>query len=135
MFDTYYPTREVAVPYAKTVKEYKAPTDDSIRLYHEMLTKAQQSLLDSFKITNTSLDVIVNITHSPYKHGKYGMYKCTINGVNLYGEVPIETFMCTREEVAHKIVDDIAKQLAKQIAVGLLIEDDKYSRFSGGNFR
>ena len=63
------------------------------------------------------------------------MYKCTINGEDLYGEIPIETFMRTREEIACKIVDDIAKQLAKQIAVSLLIEDDKYSRFSGGNFR
>ena len=50
MFDTYYPTREVAVPYVKTVKEYKAPTDDSIRLYGEFLDKAQKAILDSFII-------------------------------------------------------------------------------------
>jgi len=40
--------RDTPVPYEKTVIEKRAPTDDSIRLYEEIKTKAYKSIIDRY---------------------------------------------------------------------------------------
>jgi len=76
MFDTYHKHEKEFVPYEKTVIEKRAPTDDSIRIYHELLEKAKSELiqLEDFhhnnikakyavmqRVVNYTVDCIVKI--------------------------------------------------------------------------
>ena len=51
MFDTYMSRNVQETTYCEktvNIKEVKAPTDESVRLYGEFLDKAHKSILDSF---------------------------------------------------------------------------------------
>jgi hypothetical protein len=59
MFDTkeYHTHNTEYKPYEKLVVEKKAPTDDSIRLYGELLEKAYGSILSKFKCEGNTLNL------------------------------------------------------------------------------
>lgn len=88
MFNTYHSHRTEHVPYTKTVVEKKAPTDESIRLYGEMLDKARDSIVDSFQLDGN----IVKCTCVAFEdmekwNGKHTMsYKIIINEREIRGE-------------------------------------------------
>lgn len=48
-------TTTVYVPFEKTVREYKAPTDESIRLLNEMQEKAQQNIINTVLIDENNI--------------------------------------------------------------------------------
>lgn len=47
------------VPYAKEVKEIKAPTDESIRLLNEMQEKAKKNIIATIRIEQNHLKAVV----------------------------------------------------------------------------
>lgn len=53
-------TKEVAVPYEKTVIEKRAPTDDSIRLAGEYTEKTQKQFMSAFKLEPNELGEGIN---------------------------------------------------------------------------
>jgi Trm5-related predicted tRNA methylase len=50
-------TRTEHVPYEKTITEIKAPTDESIKLYKEIREKAYDSILQSFEIKSSIVEL------------------------------------------------------------------------------
>jgi hypothetical protein len=55
-----------AVPYEKTVKEYRAPTDESISLYSEMKEKALKSILWQHQIPGNTFKGVITKSIEPY---------------------------------------------------------------------
>jgi PAB1-binding protein PBP1 len=45
------------VPYEKTVHEYRAPTDESVKLLNEFKEKATENILSSFKLKDNIMEV------------------------------------------------------------------------------
>lgn len=80
MFDTYNRQETQYVPYAKTVHEYKAPTDDSIKLYGEFLEKARKELVERGKVTSNEVNVSFNIYRDNLKGTTCCYYALIING-------------------------------------------------------
>lgn len=134
MWDTYHSNShtERAVPYAKTVNvtENKAVTDDSIKLLKEMQDKAVESLLHSFVLETTGIEIVVNI-HRDYLYSNYTIvYKFNINGREFieHEEIPcwqvelsdIKNICHVTDKVLEGVAFKIAGQLKKDTAVQFL---------------
>ncbi len=96
------------------VTEQKAPTDDSIRLYGEMLDKARKEVVEAFRLNNNVVDF--NIVHTvDYLHGqdKY-QYRIKLNGKTLDGVCIIDNVLTqqTTDEVIQTIINKIGRDIA-----------------------
>lgn len=118
MFNTYNYSTEVAPSYPETIKEFKAPTDESIRLYKELEEKAHQNLVakaptqeNDFKcyahwfIDNIGNDEIIcvdfNINEKPHSL-----------------KIELDRFQHRKpEEKAKKVQEEIQSYLAREISI------------------
>ncbi len=101
------------VPYEKTVVEKRAPTDDSVRLYEEIKDKAYESILESIRINDNSLNTAVIVYEEPALFGKTCMYRLTLNGKELSGKIDMIDFMQYRhEDILRKIIQHLAEKIA-----------------------
>ena len=123
MFDKYYKHSTEYVPYTKSVVEHKAPTDESIKLYGELVEKAQRSLLDSFELKSSSVDIAVQVSHNMLTREKQIWFKCVLNGQTIQDIIKLPYSLATREEMAGLIIDNISVKLSKALMSKLLIED------------
>jgi len=123
MFDTYVTrsTKEY-VPYVK--EEKRAPTDDSIRLYGEMLDKARTSILRSMRTQEGTID----FSGFAYRDILLGeiilMVKLVLSGKTFELKIPIEDrhihndtqiLHMVAERLSEKLTEIIVKCMAKQI--------------------
>ena len=76
------------VPYEKTVHEYRAPTDESIKIYDEMLNKAQASLVGRIT-SNTPIDMEVCVFRDVSRQNYNVHYVCNINGKEIQNKIVI----------------------------------------------
>jgi hypothetical protein len=76
----FYESRGEYVPYEKKVTINRAPTDESIKLYDEMVEKAERSFLDRFKLNTTAVDIVVAVFDRSHLGGLRVHYVLRLNG-------------------------------------------------------
>lgn len=108
------------VPYVKTVIEHKAPTDDSIRLYEEIKTKAYQSILDKIIVNNNTLNLSAVIVDNHEIDEYRCFYKVTLNNVLLEGDVRLP-MRNTKERLYLHIFNHASEHIAREL-IGMLNE-------------
>ena len=122
------------VPYEKTVAVHRAPTDDSIRLYEELVEKAQQSIIDSFKISNNVFSANITIGKNMSNFNTYVFYKMKMNGRDFKGKFDVDVvYGISRKD----IVKEVVKLLSEKIAEDMLSENLSYEAHRalfGNNF-
>lgn len=70
----------------KEIKEYKAPTDDSIRYYEELKEKAERNILSRVEVNNTEFMFEGFIVEDSPMSLTVRLYlKCRINNKDYYG--------------------------------------------------
>ena len=107
-----------AFPYAKTVTEIKAPTDDSIRLYGEMLDKARKELVIAYNIDN-DIKLSVNC-YTDHTDSHLATYKLNINGKEINGNIRLyDRIEEVRMEYSNK---DVLYNLIKERIAMELVE-------------
>ena len=79
---------ERVVPYEKTVIEKRAPTDESIKIYDEMVEKAQASLVGRIT-SNTPIDMEVCVFRDVSRQNYNVHYVCNINGKEIQNKIVI----------------------------------------------
>jgi len=118
-----------AFPYEKTVHEHRAPTDESIRIYGELLEKARLSLIDSFRINSILVvDVAVFKKSSSMEQLTVGYYKLNVNKEEITGNV--ELFdeydrIVAQRTIANQIIErlsrDVTSELLKRMSLGEVV--------------
>jgi hypothetical protein len=121
MWDTYYQRGEKAVPYAKTVTitENKAVTDDSVRLYGELLDKAHRAHLKSFVIQNTPVEITVSVFNSYHDWNKHLQvyYLFNLNGEKIEGVVNFpHKYTVDKVDYTKDVVEKVIEEASKKIA-------------------
>lgn len=117
MFDSYHVHRQEIVPIATsvTVKEIKAPTDESIKIYEEVKEKAYESILLSVMPEENIMKAKVQ-----YYRDWASDSECVMWLINLNGK-PYQGKFQTQERYTHKLdliraaYEDISKVLAAQL--------------------
>jgi hypothetical protein len=91
MFDTYVRKSETS---QVTVHEHRAPTDDSIRLYHELCEKAKSDIHQRFATdANNAVQGVVSVIENPMTQGQELVFAFSVNGTRhiVSVDVPVVT--------------------------------------------
>lgn len=114
------------VPFAQTVTvtEKRAPTDESIKLYGEMLDKARSELIETINIKSSVVGEIVVGIFRNFSPDHFGIplvarYRFILNGETYIGEIIVQedTYQkadfndVVSEAVFHKFVTEVAAKL------------------------
>lgn len=102
MFNTYVTKRTEYIPYEKTVKEIKSPTDDSIRLYEEIRGKAMKNIVETIHVKDQYIDAVIVVFQNDMSYSDYS-YKVRfkINGQDYLvdGKLDSSTLCCIKGDV------------------------------------
>ena len=130
MFDKIIVNRQSdrLVPYEKTVHEHRAPTDDSIKLYGEMLEKAYESILESFSIEANELNGVEAIITHDCQFGKCCMIHFKLNGKSFTKRLEIASYEDDYNKVLNKMVEDLATYISVEIIRPLIISNSTLTR-------
>jgi hypothetical protein len=93
-----------------TVKEFKAPTDDSVRLLKEMQEKASEALQESAPVSFNGLKAIISIWQDPMWRSWKVAINYDLNGQSLIFETKIDEFL-SRDESIEKLRKDFAEHV------------------------
>lgn len=115
MFDSFHThSHHSSVTVEKTVREQRAPTDESVRLLHEMEKAAMDKVVSAIRVSDSLFEAVL---HQHVDHlNCQKMFMCVIK---LNGEKITVPFNCddwaSREEIAIGIRDAIANEIANRI--------------------
>jgi len=123
MFDTH--NHHEAAPYAKTVTvtEHKAPTDESIRLYEEIKTKAYKSIVDTIDLKDNNIECSAVLFRDFSCFEIYLQYKLNLNGRVHEGSIPIKCFenysATDKLAVVRALIQRVSEHLTEHIFMSL----------------
>lgn len=104
------------VPYEKTIREYRAPTDESIELFAEMLSKAESFILHKIHPTENRLGIAAVIFRDHIWDGIRCRYKVDLNGEIIESEIEIDGFRYpTLEDKMRMIYESVSSHIAKKV--------------------
>lgn len=98
------------VPYVKEVHEFRAPTDESIKILDEMHQKVKERFIKQFDCPDNLLKVNFILGHSMNTLGYDLICRFTINGENHSVELNINPHY--DQNVVDKVIDAITKKIA-----------------------
>lgn len=124
MFDTYYTQRDTQyVTKEVNVKEYKAPTDESVKLLNEMTEKALSNLIKTFSTTNNTLQMTCAVYDDNLVYDRRFLCKFTLNGKDHTLDIPIPLHAFTNMDSAIlELYTAVCNKLAYEIMQPLLEE-------------
>ena len=116
-----YVTREVT----KTVHEHRAPTDESIKIYKEMVDKAEKSVLDAFVISDNILNGSIAVLRNIETMGVDVVYRFMLNSKKFEGRIKLEYYevMKGRDEVIRSAYEKMSKEITAHLFDSIDSED------------
>ena len=113
---TYIIDRVESVPYAQTVYNSRAPTDDSIRLFGEMKDKAYASILITIRPENNDMKIASIVYRDHQYMDIICRYRMELNGKIIEDEVKVKDYGYLTERL---VIETIYKSASKHIAEAL----------------
>jgi hypothetical protein len=107
-----------------TVNENRAPTDDSIRIYQEMLEKAEKNIIKLFKVDNNSLKC--SIAMNMYDSETYSKTLIAVMELNGVRKTAKQEVLSTEQETINALMESMASVIAYEMLVPALEEFSKY---------
>ena len=111
MFDTYHSS--VAPSYPQTVYHYRAPTDESIRLYKELEEKAIRNIVCQGKLEDCEFDVRWTLIRDVVSGDNELHWKFTINGRTERGSFRIERYKRILDDFRTELIQAVTKSVVK----------------------
>ena len=104
------------------IDNHRAPTDESIKIYNEMLEKAEKNIIAQFKIPSNIVEGRVVVFKRADIFDTFSIvYQCMINGNDCSGRFDYEMsqdglkYMAVIQEVFDRVSKKIAAQLMNDI--------------------
>lgn len=132
MFDTHiYENKTQYVDRNVTVKEYRAPTDESVKLLNEMTDKALNNIVQNFNTSNNCLQMTGAVYMDERLQQKSFLLKFTLNGKDHKLRVDVDGWEClTQQQMVGKVYTKVCEKLTEELMKPLL---DELNRI-GGNW-
>ena len=104
------------IPYEKSVIEYRAPTDESIRLWEEMKEKAYKSILDSIELKDNIFNFSAILYKSLHSYQIICKYRFTLNKYTIENEFPFEYIdLKDKSDLYKKLIETASQYIAIEI--------------------
>lgn len=127
-------TTERLVPYTKTVHEHRAPTDESIKIYDEMLEKARAAYVASVKVS-TPFEINIEVYKDHYRKGYEAHYHTIINGEEYSDKVEVELSPMEYMDQERMCVDKLLQNIYTQILGSLVMRCMQTTRYEFTKYR
>ena len=119
MFDKVYKT-EASEHYSTstnttTIKEHKAPTDDSIRLYGEMLNKSRKEVVDTIELQSNSLYMTAILFKDLLSSKLVCVYRIVLNDRPIEGTVKVTDYTLDKRKILIQILEKLSEQIALEL--------------------
>jgi len=122
MFDTYV-NRTEQVTREVIVKEYRAPTDESVKLLNEMQKKALDNIVSQFSTSNNHLQMKCAVVENNYEQARLFISKFTLNGKSHRFDIKINSLdVQTEEDLITSVYERVCAELAKEFMQPLFNE-------------
>lgn len=117
MFDTYVQRHTTEyVDRNITVKEYKAPTDESVKILNEMTEKALNNIVKTFSTSNNTLQAKVAVYQDHRMQVNEFMCKFTLNGKDHMLRVEINAYETPdMDSMVEKLYTKVCEKLAQEL--------------------
>lgn len=117
MFDTYVQRHTTEyVDRNITVKEYKAPTDESVKLLNEITEKALNNIVKTFSTSNNTLQAKVAVYQDHRMQVNEFMCKFTLNGKDHMLRVEINAYETPdMNSMVEKLYMKVCEKLAQEL--------------------
>jgi len=117
MFDTYVKRHTTEyVDRNITVKEYKAPTNESISLLNEMTEKALNNIVKTFSTSNNTLQAKVAVYQDHRLQVNEFLCKFTLNGKNHMLRIEINVYETPdMNSMVEKLYAKVCEKLAQEL--------------------
>lgn len=105
------------------VKEYKAPTDESIRILNEFEKKAEENIVNKVNVKISTVDTVhIGFSHDPSLYGINHFVKFNLNGEEHklkyhvdYYEFDINKNFGIPSDIYEHLIEHMSKAIAKEI--------------------
>lgn len=112
MFDTYYTQRDTQyVTKEVNVKEYKAPTDESVKLLNEMTEKSLANIVKQFSVQDNDFNFGVMVYKNPLRYTTEVHIKFKLNAKEHTTSFDVDEFKSMEGQVR-----DVYKALCGKLA-------------------
>lgn len=117
MFDTYVQRHTTEyVDRNITVKEYKAPTDESVKLLNEITEKALNNIVKTFSTSNNTLQTKVAVYQDHRMQVNEFMCKFTLNGKDHMLRVEINAYETPdMNSMVEKLYTKVCEKLSQEL--------------------
>lgn len=117
MFDTYVQRHTTEyVDRNITIKEYKAPTDESVKLLNEVTEKALNNIVKTFSTSNNTLQAKVGVYQDYKMQVNEFMCKFTLNGKDYMYRVEPDTYETPdMSSMVEKLYTKVCEKLAQEL--------------------
>lgn len=117
MWDNTYVTRNPGHSTNNTtIHEHRAVTDDSIRIYKELLEKSQRDIVDTIELKNNTIDLAAVIFKDHLTTKTICRYRVILNGAEIEGEIKVVSYsFSNKRKVIGQILEKVAQSLAKDL--------------------
>lgn len=120
MFDNYYaPTRTEYITKDVNVKEYKAPTDDSVKLLNEMQEKTLANIVKQFSVQDNEFNFGVMSYKNPVRYTTEVIIKFSLNRKQYEVSLDVDEFK-SKDGQVQDIYKGLCSKLAEIFTVGVL---------------
>lgn len=113
MFDR-YETTHISGPeiIRATVHEHRAPTDESVRLLHELEEEAIKKIEQSIRVGDASFECVIHQMNDHANNQIKIVAMFSLNGKKMAYRCSIPPMDFTAQKLFEKIVDGISKEIA-----------------------
>ena len=133
MFDNYYDSNSSnnTHSHTHTHTEKRAPTDESIKLYNEMMEKAYKQVNSTIKINNNELSTSATVYRMCDFYNTSNNYSVAyafiLNGNKHEGVFTVERDDSAMRDDPNDILRGIAKKISEKVSYDILVDLIRYS--------
>ena len=115
MFDSISFTAPTRTEYVtRTVHEHRAPTDESVKLLHEMEQKAQDKIEKTVRLESNSLKAVLHQMMDPLNLDSVYVIQLDLNGNRHRCVIRIDSLKNKEERIKY-IVQELANQITCEV--------------------
>lgn len=133
MFDTYNRGTEFVT---KEIREYRAPTDESVKILREMETAAQEKVLEAIRLENSDMDGVLHAMKQPLSGDYLFKFIFLINGKKMTTDYTVHEWDFKKNDYTwvQGLITKVAETIAQEIlrkpfaeTIGKLKLTERYS--------
>lgn len=110
----HYHRHSYGCPTRLDIHEYRAPTDESVRLLKEMESKSEEKIVNSIKVGNTDIELVIHKEFDGLSGSDFLISVTRINNKSIMVKT-VQDYKDDSISLLKKHIEDVGKRIALEI--------------------